>query len=228
MIKMPIVQDIREEFVRLYSQGHFVIDKTGVPVVEIINAAFIANEDHIFGVPNQDYIARELEWYKSQSRNVHDIPGSTPQIWLMVADNEGNINSNYGWCIYSEENGNQYANVLEELKKNPFSRRAEMIYTRPNMHTDYKRGGMSDFVCTEAVQYFIRDNLLHACVKMRSNDAIFGFNNDFAWQKFVQIELMADLHATGMDNLRMGNLYWNAGSLHVYQRHFKFIEEFIE
>jgi len=167
---------------------------------------------------NTDYVARELEWYKSQSLSVHDIPGGAPEIWKQVADQHGYINSNYGWCIYSQENGNQYENVLKELQQNPNSRRAVMIYTRPFMHYDYKFLGMNDFMCTNTVQYLIRNERLHTIVNMRSNDVVFGYKNDFAWQQYVALQLCDDLA------LQLGNIVWNVGSLHVYERHFGLIK----
>ena len=165
---------------------------------------------------------RELAWYKSGSLYVKDIPGETPAIWKQVADKNGRINSNYGHLIWSNENGRQYENVLNELRKNPNSRRAVMIYNRPSMHIDYCADGMSDFVCTFANTFLIRDGLLHSHYLMRSNDAVFGANNDFAWAKYVQHTLASDL------GIGVGDLIWTASSLHVYERHFKFIEELID
>lgn len=217
------VSNIRSIFKEKLKMEEFVIDKTGVKTVEIMNAAFFANQPAIFGTVNEDYIQRELEWYKSMSLNVNDIPGGPPEIWKMVANTRGEINSNYGWCIYSKENGNQYENVINELIKNPLSRRATMIYNRPTMHDDYNKGGMSDFMCTNAVQYLIRDGKLNALVYMRSNDAVFGYKNDYAWQKHVLELLVADLNDEWL-GINVGNIYWNVASLHVYERHFKFID----
>ncbi len=213
---------MRQMIIDKYLSEDFVIDKTGVKTVEVIGATFIADEDHIIRKPAYAYIERELEWYKSQSLNVNDIPGETPQIWKSVASTEGLINSNYGWCIYSEENGNQYKHVLRELKNNPNSRRATMIYNRPSMHLDYNRDGMSDFMCTYANTFYVRDNKLVSHYLMRSNDAVFGYNNDYAWAKYVQNQLAEDL---GME---VGELIWTASNFHVYERHFNFIEEFID
>lgn len=217
------VEYVRHQFIKCLQEEDFVIDKSGVKTIELINAVFHADEKAIFGTPNQDYIDRELAWYKSMSRNVNDIPGGTPAIWKQVASKDGMINSNYGWCIYSEENGYQFANVLEELVKNPFSRRANMIYTRPSMHTDYNKDGMSDFICTNNVQYFIRDGQLHACVYMRSNDAIFGYKNDYAWQRFVQEQLLIGINNRTNSAYGIGSMLWNVGSLHVYERHFDLV-----
>lgn len=216
------VKDVRAELIRLHTNCDYVIDKSGVKLVEIINAVFIADEQAIFGEINHDYIRREKEWYESQSLNVSDIPGKTPAIWEQVADKTGMINSNYGWCIYSESNYSQYNSVLNELIHSPFSRRATMIYNRPSMHVDYNKNGMSDFMCTYAVQFFIRDNKLSCCVYMRSNDAIFGYRNDYAWQRYVQQKLLNELNNRG-SNYELGNMYWNAASLHVYERHFNLI-----
>jgi len=209
------VQDIREYLLRGLQAESFVVDKTGVKTIEMIGACFEADEPSIFGDVNDDYVQRELEWYKSQSLYVDDIPGITPAIWKQVASTEGKINSNYGWAIYSEDNGLQYLNVLDELTKNPNSRRAVMIYTRPTMWTDYNHNGMSDFMCTNAVQYMIRDGQLVAVVQMRSNDVVFGYRNDYAWQKYVADMLTIDL---GLDV--EPKIIWNVGNLHVYERHF--------
>ena len=218
------VSNIRNIFKEKLKMEDFVIDKTGVKTIEIMNAAFFANQPTIFGTVNEDYVQRELEWYKSMSLNVNDILGGPPEIWKMVANPNGYINSNYGWCIYSQQNGDQYQNVLNELVKNPLSRRATMIYNRPSMHEDYNKGGMSDFMCTNAVQYLIRNNKLNALVYMRSNDAVFGYKNDYAWQKYVLEQLVADLKNEWLETLEIGDIYWNVASLHVYERHFKFID----
>ena len=218
---------IRDEFARKFELGEFVTDKTGVKCVEIINASFIANEETIFGATNKDYIERELNWYLSTSLFVKDIPGNVPKIWQDVASNRGKINSNYGWAIYSEDNHHQYLNCLQQLVENKDSRRACMIYNRPSMQYDYKEDGMSDFMCTYSVQYMIRDNKLHAFVYMRSNDSIFGYRNDYAWQEYVFIELFKDLLPT-YPELQTGEIFWNAASLHIYERHFNYIEKYIK
>ena len=214
---MLTVRDIQTELYNKLINKEFVTDKTGVKTVEIMNASFIADQPAIFGTVNQEYVERELQWYKSMSLNVYDIPEPVPAIWKAVATPDGLINSNYGWCIYSEENGFQFKNVVEQLKANPDSRRATMIYNRPSMHKDYNKDGMSDFMCTNAVQYLVRDDHVNALVYMRSNDAVFGYKNDFAWQKHVLDQVAEE---TGIPS---GNIYWNVASLHVYERHFDLI-----
>lgn len=216
---MQRVSDIRSKLIQKYKDQDFVIDKTGVKTIEVIGESFVADEDWIIRKPNYEYIERELEWYKSQSLYVDDIPGETPAIWNQVCSDFGEINSNYGYLIWHEENYNQYQNVLEELTTNPNSRRAVMIYNRPSMHKDYKRDGMSDFICTYANTFLIRDGKLISHYLMRSNDCVFGYTADVHWALHVQKMLASDL------GVEVGDLIWTATNLHVYERHFKFIEE---
>lgn len=218
MIVYNNVNMIREEFKWLLANEFYVEDKSGVKLLEIVNASFVADEPSIFGKPNHSYIEREIEWYKSMSLNVNDIPGETPTVWKQVATPDGRINSNYGWCVWSRENGEQYNNVLRELKQKPTSRRATMIYTRPSMWVDYSRDGMSDFMCTNVVQYVIRDQSVHAIVQMRSNDVFYGYRNDYAWNEYVLKMLSHDL------DVSPGIIYWNVGSLHVYERNFNLVK----
>ena len=219
---MNRVSDIRAKLIQKYKNQEFVIDKTGVKTIELIGESFIVDEDWIIRPPNYEYIEREIQWYESQSLYVEDIPGQTPAIWKQVADKNGKINSNYGYLIWSEENGRQYDNVLNELRKNPNSRRAVMIYNRPTMHSDYCTDGMSDFICTYANDFLIRDGKLISHYLMRSNCAIFGANNDFAWARYVQQKLAYDL------DIAVGDLIWTASSLHVYEYHFCHIEKLIQ
>jgi thymidylate synthase len=212
------VNDIRNLFKDALAAEDYVTDKTGCKMLEVMGACFIANEPAIFGTVNQDYVNREIQWYEGQSLNVNDIPPPVPQIWKQVATPDGFINSNYGWCIYSGENCDQFMSCINTLRKDPESRRAIMIYTRPSMQFEYNRAGMSDFMCTNTVQYFIRNGRVHAVVNMRSNDVVFGYKNDYAWQKHVLDKVAKELE------LPVGNIIWQVGSLHVYERHFNLVK----
>ena len=217
------INDIKEIFIEKYKNNDFVINKNGVKTIEIINANFEVdkNETAIFGELNE-YADRELEWYKSMSLNVNDIPGKVPTIWQRVADNNGYINSNYGWCVWSEDNYNQYENCLKHLINDSSTRQACMIYNRPLMQYDYNKNNMSDFMCTFAVQVFIRNNKLIYNVMMRSNDAVFGFKNDLYWHRHVINQLLSDLKKNNIE-IEDYKINWYAGSLHLYENGFKYL-----
>lgn len=206
----------------------FVIDKTGVKLVELLGHPVLLDPTQPnldFGVRKTplSYVNAELEWYKSQDLSVVEI-SKHAKIWADVAARDGTVNSNYGWCIFSDENGRQYEHVVEELRAQASSRRAVMIYNRPSMWYDYNRDGMNDFMCTFATQHFIRGNALCTIVNMRSNDFVFGFFNDFAWQCWVHMQLMESLSDT-YPGLQTGNILWLANSLHVYERHFDMLRK---
>lgn len=236
---MMKVSDIREYFKSELASGNVTVDRGGNETIELLGASFLADEPAIFGTPNQDYIDREIEWYESESTNVNDIPGETPKAWVMTGNDHGEINSNYGHLIWSEKYYNQYNKVLHELYNNPNSRRAQMIYNRPSIWHEAFENGKNDFICTNAVTYYIRDQKLHCVVQMRSNDVIFGYKNDYAWQQYVLNKLTNDLnrqHAilsesktsrvinTGYALLEVGDIHWQVMNLHVYDRHFHLVK----
>ena len=222
------METIRREFLHSYNNGDTVEDKSGCRVIELLGTSFLANEETLFGLPNYKYIDHEISWYYSKSRSVHDIEGITPKIWLEVADSFGLINSNYGWCIFSNKrddpvfhNFAQYHNVVKTLKRDPSSRQAVMIYTRPSMHYDATEDGRSDFICTNTVQYLLREGKLNAIVNMRSNDVVFGYRNDFAWQFAILQSLVDDINAESSNTrISFGDIIWQTGSLHMYERDF--------
>ena len=226
------VKDIREFFIgELYDEA-FTIDKTGQRTIEMIGASFIADEPSIFGVPNQEYIDAELAWYESQSTNIYDINGqikAPPAAWKYSADKHGNINSNYGHLVFSDKYYDQFSNAFNELWSNPDSRRAQMVYNRPSIWIEFNEGGKSDFICTNAQTFYIRDGLLQMVSQMRSNDVVFGYKNDYAWAQYLMDKFvshwndMAD--ATGEHGrIEKGMLIWQVMNLHVYERHFNLVK----
>ena len=217
---MITIEAVREYFIHELHNENFTIDRTGAKTIEMIGASFIADKEAIFGKPNHDYIDAELEWYRTESTNINDIPygDEPPQAWKYSANHHGEINSNYGHLIYSDKYYNQFEKVINELEENPDSRRASMIYTRPSIWHEYNENGKNDFICTNSVTYYDRDNQLHAVVQMRSNDVIFGYRNDYAWQKYVLDMLCWELH------IDAGDIHWQVQNLHVYERHFDLVK----
>ena len=163
------VCDVRDYFIGAKQGGGYgqTIDKTGVKCIELIGASFEADEPAIFGTPNIEYIKKEIEWYKSMSLNINDIYGfgkPPPEAWKYAASDEGWIHSNYGYLIWHQDNYDQYENCRTELQENPNSRRAMMIYNRPEIWNEFDMDGCSDFICTNSVAYYIRNDRLDCSV----------------------------------------------------------------
>lgn len=221
-------EDIKNLLIDKYKNNDFRITKNGVKTIELQGIQFIADKDFIIREPNYEYAEREIQWYESQSLNVYDIKGDVPTIWKQVADINGEINSNYGWMIFSKENGSQYKNCLWSLVNDTSTRQGVMIYNRPEMQQDWNKNHKYDFCCTFAVQYFLNpvgnNYELSTFVLMRSNDAVFGYDNDVIWQNYVRDKLAKDLSEKLNKDIIIKDIIWYASSLHVYERHFKFLE----
>tara|TARA_B100001113_G_C21079620_1_gene609300 strand:- start:401 stop:1063 length:663 start_codon:yes stop_codon:yes gene_type:complete len=215
------VSDIRQFFIDELNDGAFTVDRSGQKTIELVGASFLADEPAIFGTINKDYVDAELRWYESESTNIYDIyedEKDPPQAWQYSANRHGEINSNYGYLIWNNRFHCQYERALEELEENPDSRRAIMIYNRPDIWMEYNNNGKNDFICTNAVCYYIRNEELQAVVQMRSNDVVFGYKNDYAWQQYVLESLANDL------GIQPGFITWQVQNLHVYERHFHLVK----
>ena len=186
--------------------------------------------DKNFQTPKK-YVKAELDWYKSMDLSIigHEGIESNPT-WqsCCTKDEKKEINSNYGWCVFSEENGSQYDNCLEVLKKDKTTRNAIIMYNRPEIYKDYKRDGMHDMICTFMSHFFIRNNKLYMIHNMRSNDVRYGFIcSDLAWNCFVYQNMYEDLKSTYPD-LEVGTIIWTSDSMHLYSRHFEDLKSFFE
>jgi thymidylate synthase len=229
------VKDIREYFINELQNENFTVDRTGQKTIELIGASFTADEPAIFGKVNQEYVDAELDWYLSGSTNVNDIypDKDAPAAWQYAANDHGEINSNYGRLIFDDIYHRQYESAVAELANNMDSRRATMIYTRPSIWTEYNDNGKNDFICTNAVTYYLRDGAIHAVVQMRSNDVVYGYKNDYAWQLFVLNQFVTDYNDAYLSNawdadyrkeMVAGSITWQVQNLHVYERHFHLVK----
>ena len=117
---------------------------------------------------------------------------------------------------YHDRIGYQEQFVVEELKRNPYSRRAVIDVRRlSDMKTD-------DPACLQHIQYFIRDNKLHCKVLFRSNDACKAtFMNAFALimlQKRIADEL----------GVEVGTYTHRANSFHCYEKDLPLLDGYVE
>ena len=154
----------------------------------------------------QEYAEAEWQWYLSGNNNIAELGrlyGKTPEIWKRMADDKGNVNSNYGW---QWERNSQLDMVIEMLKQNKETRQAAISIYDGKEITDYAH----DTPCTYAVQFTILHDRLDMCVTMRSNDLWYGFCNDQYCFSMLQ-GLVA--HELGIET---GVYYHFAHNMHLY------------
>lgn len=215
-----IIYSVLEELNTELKLGN-IVEVRGQKTVELLNKTikFNGTQSGIITIPgfktSEKYVKEELKWYNSMNPHMGAISPHA-SMWGNVCDTRGMVNSNYGYLIYSPQNGYQYDNVLKTLREDPCSRRAVMYYTNPMIHYT----GGKDYICTIYVSYTIRNNKLHGFVSMRSSDVRYGIiGADLAWQINILQKLAKNL------NVGVGALYWHAVSLHLYERHFKNLKE---
>ena len=155
---------------------------------------------------NLEYARAEWQWYLTGDRNITKlgkIYGKIPPIWIKMADDDGNVNSNYG---YQWQRKRQLDAVVRKLKMDKDTRQACVsIYDGKEM---YKYD--NDTPCTYAVQFTIVNNKLDMCVTMRSNDLWYGFCNDQ-----YQFSMLQQLVASRLD-IPVGVYYHFAHNMHLY------------
>ena len=177
------------------------------------------------------YLLGEFIWYLSGS---NDPKGILPyaKFWDSIRNADGTINSNYGHRLFGHGGGpafvgtstyqgpqvapiNQWNETIALLSRDKDTRQAIM-----NIHVPHDRSPMNkDVPCTLTLHWFIRENRLHLIVNMRSNDVILGFTNDVFQFTMLQEAMMMQLRQI-YPELELGHYYHNAGSMHIYDRHF--------
>ena len=163
----------------------------------------IKNKERKF---SEKYAESEWLWYLSGDRSVERlgaIHGKIPPIWQRMADEDGNVNSNYGW---QWKRNNQLYKVIAMLENNPNTRQATISIYDGKEIDNYSK----DTPCTYAVQFTILENKLCMSVLMRSNDLWYGFCND--QYQFASLQQMV---AESL-SIETGWYYHYAHNMHLY------------
>jgi thymidylate synthase len=105
--------------------------------------------------------------------------------------------------------------VIDELRRNPDSRRAIIsIRSEEDQHTDSP-------ACLQSIHYLIREGKLHCKILFRSNDATKAtYMNAFAL--IMLQKRIADAVGAGM-----GTYTHRANSFHIYERDYKMFDGYI-
>ena len=168
---------------------------------------------------NWKYFAGEMYWYLNGDRNIEYIKNFS-SFWNRIADEDGNINSNYGNLLFYSK---QLIWAYDSLVKDKESRQAISFVNRP----EFQYEGNKDFVCTFYLNFWIRQDELHMKVQMRSNDLFYGYSYDVPFFAAVMQTMWHNLREHYPD-LKLGKYYHCADNIHYYERHFELGDKMLE
>ncbi|MCM3737308.1 thymidylate synthase [Bacillus cytotoxicus] len=162
------------------------------------------------------YLCRELLAYFNGSLKASDGLAQASKFWMTLVDEDGKINSNYGYYVFHEKvsgTENQYGWAIKRLLDNPDSRRAII-----NINQNYHKSDTKDFPCTVAMQFFIKNNYLHCEVMSRSTDVITGLPYDMGFFSFIHELVFQDLVEQKYTNLKLGNTVMKTSFTQIYDK----------
>lgn len=157
-------------------------------------------------------IIHELLWFLSGDTNIAYLKENGVSIWDDWADEEGNLGPVYGsqWRSWKTPSGeiDQIANVVEQLKQNPDSRR--MIVSAWNVA---EIENMKLPPCHMVFQFYVANDRLSCQLYQRSADVFLGVPFNIASYSAL-IMMMAQV--TG---LVPGEFVHTLGDAHLYSNH---------
>jgi thymidylate synthase len=158
-------------------------------------------------------IIYELLWFLRGDTNVKYLHEHNVTIWDEWADEAGNLGPVYGkqWRSWPTADGrsvDQLAGVIEQIKKNPDSRR--LIVSAWNVG---ELDRMALLPCHLLFQFYVAGNRLSCQVYQRSADALLGVPFNIASYALLT-HMVAQQCA-----LQVGELIWTGGDCHLYLNH---------
>ncbi|MFN7140592.1 MAG: thymidylate synthase [Limisphaerales bacterium] len=199
-------------------QGKFKSDRTGTGTYSVFGAQ--ARFPLSDGFPvlttkklHLKSIIYELLWFLRGDTNVKYLRDHGVSIWDEWADPNGDLGRVYGaqWCDWRTADGrsiNQIDQVIEQIKKNPDSRR--LIVSAWNVGEIEK---MALPPCHTLFQFFVQDGELSCQLYQRSADLFLGVPFNIA--SYALLTMMV----AQVCDLKPGTFVHTFGDLHLYANH---------
>lgn len=191
----------------------------GMLVKEIVNGgysvpmpAYLDLKDRKVNLP---FMFAEAGWIISGSNRLMDVEYFMKG-YANFSDDKIFMKGAYGPKVVD-----QLPYVTESILNDNDTRQAVLTIWRE------RPGPSKDIPCTVAMQFLLRGGKLHLVTTMRSQDVVLGFTYDVFTFSMVARAVQCILFMRGLQ-VELGNLYVNAGSLHLYERHFEDAKKWLE
>ncbi len=158
-------------------------------------------------------IIYELLWFLRGDTNIHYLQEHGVRIWNEWADEHGDLGPVYGhqwrsWPDYKGGTIDQIANVLDQIKHNPNSRRMLVTAWNPAEVDE-----MALPPCHCLFQFYVADGRLSLQLYQRSADTFLGVPFNIASYALL-LQMMAQVTGLGA-----GEFIHTTGDTHLYSNH---------
>lgn len=163
-------------------------------------------------------IIYELLWFLKGDTNISYLQEHGVRIWNEWADEHGDLGPVYGkqwraWQDYNKGSIDQIKEVIEEIKRNPHSRRL--------MVSAWNVAELDDMAlapCHCLMQFYVSEGKLSLQLYQRSADAFLGVPFNIASYALL---LMMIAQVTGLE---VGEFIHSFGDAHIYNNHLEQVE----
>lgn len=164
-------------------------------------------------------LAYEMLWFLQGGTNIQYLNDHGVTIWDPWADERGDLGPVYGkqwrrWQAPSGETIDQIADVVENIRTNPHSRRHVVSAWNPA-----DLDAMALPPCHLLFQFYVADGRLSCQLYIRSNDLFLGAPFNIA-EYALLTHMMAQ--QTGLE---VGEFVYTIGDAHLYLNHLEQVEE---
>lgn len=203
---------------RILTEGYYKPDRTGTGTFSVFGHSMRFNLQSGFPLLTTKKlhtrsIIHELLWFLSGNTNIQYLHENGVHIWDEWADEQGELGPVYGkqWRSWEGANGktvDQIAWVVEEIKRNPDSRRLVVNAWNPSEIDD-----MALPPCHCLFQFYVANNTLSCQLYQRSGDVFLGVPFNIA-----SYALLTHMVAQ-VTGLVVGEFIHTLGDAHLYINH---------
>ena len=160
-------------------------------------------------------IIHELLWFLKGDTNIGYLKANNVRIWDEWADENGDLGPVYGyqWRSWPAPDGrhiDQIANVVEQIKRNPDSRRLMVSAWNPALVEE-----MALPPCHALFQFYVTEGRLSCQLYQRSADVFLGVPFNIA--SYALLTMMV----AQVCGLQTGEFIHTFGDAHLYSNHFE-------
>ena len=160
-------------------------------------------------------IIHELLWFLQGNTNIKYLHDNKVTIWDEWADENGDLGPIYGkqWRKWEAPDGriiDQISNVIDQIKKNPNSRRLIVCAWNP---ADVDKMALPP--CHTLFQFYVANNKLSCQLYQRSADIFLGVPFNIASYSLLTM-MIAQICGLGV-----GDFVHTTGDTHIYSNHFE-------